>query len=669
MNAQARILKAHPLLSLLPRAAFNSLISHSTISECSKGTVIFRQGELCEGLYLLLSGRCESYRTLPHGHERVLGILVPGDTFGDRDLLFQGHYQQAVRVITNSVLLRVDGRELKKLLEEKIRMSSHHGAHSGNFLLQRELSERVLPSHLGRIVTMTLLSQGIPGLSIVESLARNLRTLTGESVLMIQLVSSDGKLSLKDWAQIQLALSSGFYFAEHLPRTDGGYNRLSLRVTGDPQERAFIAPLLSQLGRHFRYVLLYVEGDEIPVPSLAECMIQSDVSYLLLQQTSEDFSRYDHLNREVRLQSKAESIDVRPVVYVAGGERSREFHQRLTSGFPPSFTRQVHYLDDRNGGFNSDLRRLAREIGRCRIGLALSSGAARGLAHIGVIQVLEENGIEVDIVAGCSMGAYVGSVWAHGYDGQHMEKLARQVEGRWGLWHLLDIAFPPRRGFVYGEVIKRLLKQTIGDNHFCDMPRMLRIVATHLESLERVVFSSGEVAEAVHASGAIPGVCVPVTLNGETYIDGGIVDPLPVGVLHEMGIERIIAVNTIAPTEQRRYWLQKEREENNGHPMNFLKLLRRHFNYFDRGNILDVITRGFNAAQIRAAEEACQIADVVLRPIVNHCRANEFSTPGKFIAVGRQAAQDHLDELKALVSEKISVHEHNVAQNKVARAA
>src|SRR5213594_3911668 len=84
-----------------------------------------------------------------------------------------------------------------------------------------------------------------------------------------------------------------------------------------------------------------------------------------------------------------------------------------------------------------------REKGRYRVGLALSSGGAKGLAHIGVIQVLEENGIKVDIIAGCSMGAYVAAVWACGYDGYFMEKLAREVEGRWGLWKLLDPVIPP----------------------------------------------------------------------------------------------------------------------------------------------------------------------------------------------------------------------------------
>ena len=609
-----------------------------------------------------------------------MGILVPGDTFGDRDLLFKRNYRTSVRVITHCVLLRLDAIEIRKLLLEKIKLNNELTP-SSPFLMQRDIGDRPSQTQLGRIVTIASLSRGIPDELIVENLAERLKSVTGESVLLVQLGGDESKLPLRDWAQIQLALSSEFYFASHLPRCDGGFNRLSLCVTGDDGEPHCIAPLLSQMGRHFRYVLLHIDETSVPAPPLLQCIIQSDVTYLLLQQNSDELYRFDVLGREARLQSKTDRIDIRPIVYVPDGRHSHEFYDAIvgigtanqSSGsglIGNSIVREVHYLDEKNGTFNADIRRLAREIGRCRIGLALSSGAARGLAHIGVIQVLEENGIEVDVIAGCSMGAYVAAVWAFGCDGKHMEKLARQVEGRWGLWQLLDFAFPPRRGFVQGRVIKNMLKQTIGDAHFCDLVRPLRIIATHLDSLERVVFSTGQVADAVHASSAIPGVCVPVTLGGETYIDGGIVDPLPVDVLADMGVEHIIAVNTIAPTEQRRYWLQMERQEiqKAERRWSLWKFLGQHLNYFHRGNVLDVITRGVHGAQIRAAEEACQFADVVLRPIIYDAHAHEFSNPGKYIALGRSVTEERIEEIKALVHEKVS-HEQNGTNNKVAAAA
>src|SRR6185436_17537490 len=100
----------------------------------------------------------------------------------------------------------------------------------------------------------------------------------------------------------------------------------------------------------------------------------------------------------------------------------------------------------------------------------------------------EENGIEVDAIAGCSMGAYIGAVWAYGYDGATMEKLAREVEQRWGVLGLIDPFILPRQGFLRGERVKSRLKQSIGDVHFSELIRPLRVVATNLASLERTIF-------------------------------------------------------------------------------------------------------------------------------------------------------------------------------------
>jgi NTE family protein len=321
--------------------------------------------------------------------------------------------------------------------------------------------------------------------------------------------------------------------------------------------------------------------------------------------------------------------------------------------------------------FARDVRRLAREIGHCRIGLALSAGGAKGLAHIGVIQVLEENGIEVDVIAGSSMGAYVASVWAMGFDGKVMEKLAHEVEGRWGRWKLIDPAFPPRKGFIRGEAVIRRLKNTLGDAHFSDLARPLRIVATDLNTLERVVFASGEVTKAVHASCAIPGVCVPVTIDGETYIDGGVAEPLPIDVLSEMGVDQIIAVNALPPSAFLRCCREREKEEAEilRKQPGALNLVNRQVNYFANGNILDILMSAVHGSQIRVAEQAARRATVILRPLAIDAQWHDFNHPGKYIELGRQVALQHLDELKALVRKPNLRHEDERTNNSLAHVA
>jgi NTE family protein len=264
--------------------------------------------------------------------------------------------------------------------------------------------------------------------------------------------------------------------------------------------------------------------------------------------------------------------------------------------------------------------------------------------------VLEENGIEIDAIAGASMGAYIGAIWAYGLDGAMLEKLAREHESRWGLWGLVDPVLPPRRGFMRTRRVVRRLRRSIGEAHFSDLIRPLRVVATHLDTLERIVFSSGEVAEAVAASIAIPGVVVPVELDGDVYIDGGIADPLPVDVLEEMGIEHIVAVNVIPPPERLRQWLDLAREPN-GREVRRARLrdaLSERINYFAHGNILDTMLQAVNGAQTRVAEAAALRADILLRPLACDAFWHDFTHPGKYIALGRKAAEDRLAELKAL---------------------
>jgi NTE family protein len=346
---------------------------------------------------------------------------------------------------------------------------------------------------------------------------------------------------------------------------------------------------------------------------------------------------------------------VKPIVFAEESVGVQEFHDILkrlglavhsfAHGFPLS---SVPSWPDRR--FSLHINRLAREIARCRVGLALSSGGAKGLAHVGVIQILEEQGIEIDAIAGASMGAYVGSLWAYGLEGPALEKIAREHEGRWGLFSMVDPVLPPRRGFVSTRRILRRLRRSLGEAHFSDMVRPLRVLATRLDTLERVVFANGVVGETVAASIAIPGICVPVNIDGEDYVDGGVTDPLPVDVLEEMGIERIVAVNVIPTQEKLRLWRNRELEESSGgkRHRSFGRWIKSHLNYFAPGNVLDIMVQAFTGAQMVVAEAATQKADIVLRPVAMDASWYDFTHPGKYIALGRATAEAQLTQLLAL---------------------
>jgi len=528
------------------------------------------------------------------------------------------------------------------------------------------------PSVPDRFVTLVALSERLPDRFIAERLAQTIRNETGSTVLVAHLALSAGGESLENWTGLQRKVNGEF--ALRTETTDGGVRSVTLRAT-DGLAAESLASLLRHCMQHFQYVVLH-PSIEVSERLLMNCIGFANRTFLLLQARPQDFYERDLLLRNLTVSREGAKTNVQTIMCREKGEdRFDSFLKGLGNelhgfvhGCPSRGAAEgLQYWHDRD--FNADIRRLAREVSRRRVGLALSSGGARGLAHVGVIQVLEEHGIEVDVVAGCSMGAYVGAVWACGYDGIAMERLAREVEHRWGLFELIDPFILPRQGFLRGEKIKRRLKRSIGEVHFSELTRPLRVVATHLASLGRVVLSSGEVAQAVHASSAIPGACVPVSIDGELCIDGGISDPLPVDVLEEMGIERIIAVNTIPTPDYLRSRLEIERERDARHGRRrsaFKQWLNTYLNYFAPGNILDTILRSFNGAQMRVAEFSSLSADLVLRPLSFDGRWHDFRRPGKYIAIGRREAEKHIEELKALVHRKESNYEPPLAHHSLA---
>jgi NTE family protein len=177
------------------------------------------------------------------------------------------------------------------------------------------------------------------------------------------------------------------------------------------------------------------------------------------------------------------------------------------------------------------------------IGLALSSGGARGTAHIGVLRVLEENGIVPDVLAGTSMGAYIGGAYAAG-------TCLDELEAAWCSTSALRAAktlLPtiPWSGWTSGGEIVRTLRRTFGDRRIQDLDRPFAAVATDLESGTPYIITEGSVVDAVRASLSVPGLFTPVWLDDHLLVDGGVSNPLPLDVVREMGADIVIAVDVL----------------------------------------------------------------------------------------------------------------------------
>jgi NTE family protein len=271
------------------------------------------------------------------------------------------------------------------------------------------------------------------------------------------------------------------------------------------------------------------------------------------------------------------------------------------------------------------------------------------LAHVGVIQVLEENGIPITAIAGTSMGAYVGSVYASGLDGAALQKLAEEITDRKALTRLLDFALPPTAGLIRGHKIRQHLERTLGQRTFEELALPFLAVATDLHTLQRHVFDRGPVAAAVHASAAIPGICTPVEIEGRHFTDGGAADPLPVTLLRErFDLDAVIAVNVL-PTHADLVRCTAEFPPLEKRPRLITRALRP-VNLLAEGNVLDTFRRALMCAQVALVEKEARAAEVLIHPF--HCGSSwcDFENHARYIESGRRAAQAALPAIQALLS-------------------
>ncbi|TLD72057.1 hypothetical protein FEM03_04850 [Phragmitibacter flavus] len=292
-----------------------------------------------------------------------------------------------------------------------------------------------------------------------------------------------------------------------------------------------------------------------------------------------------------------------------------------------------------------------------RIGLALSCGGARGLAHIGAIQVLEEERIPIATIIGSSMGSYVGALWASGVSGKELEILAAEIKDRRTLMRLIDPVCPPTSGFIYGHKVRKHLERTLGDLTIADLKIPTLIVATNLDTLNGEIFPPDTpVAAAIQASCAIPGICSPVYLNGKRYIDGAAAQPLPVSMLRDhTSVDATIAVNVMAPSAAVAATLDVSPPpplDPIGTSARLRRFFNRNLNLFAYGNVLDTFKRCLSSAQLRLLAYESAAADVLIHPYLTESRWYDYENFQRYIDAGRKAAQDALPHIHSLMNLK-----------------
>lgn len=258
-------------------------------------------------------------------------------------------------------------------------------------------------------------------------------------------------------------------------------------------------------------------------------------------------------------------------------------------------------------------------MGRKKVGLALSGGGARGFAHLGVLRVLERQGIPFELIAGTSAGSFVGGAIAAGMTAEDIIKAGGDIS--W--FSIAGLSYSPR-GLLSNVGLAKFIEKHFPASRFEDMNMPFAAVTCDIETGGEVVLKDkGDVAPAIRASCAIPGVFTPVQIGGRHLVDGGIVSPVPVNAAREMGADVVIAVDLLACGTT-----------GSGTPLTALGVV------FQSAMML-----------MRAASKGLHYrADIVIAPPIAHIRPDEMRKRDELIGLGEQAALEKIDELKDLLN-------------------
>lgn len=246
-----------------------------------------------------------------------------------------------------------------------------------------------------------------------------------------------------------------------------------------------------------------------------------------------------------------------------------------------------------------------------KIGIALSGGVVRGFAHIGVLEVLEEEGLELEIVGGASAGSLIGYSYAAGMTIGRIREMADQLD-----WWRLGKPVWPRSGLITFQQLEEWLVSTLGDFHFSDLARKFVVMTSDIDTGEAYAITSGRVAPAVRASCSIPGLVEPVELHGRRLVDGAVANNLPTKAVRHLGADYVIGVDILKHTHRR---------------------------------ALGPLGTGIAAVELMLGQSGSGMehAECIIRPNLEYQTYIDFRKRERLIELGREAAVASLPEIYA----------------------
>lgn len=681
-----KIVRQLPIFAKLNWIDVQRIAAKARLEEHRKGDIICEKGKPSDYFYCLVSGRLQAYTRDDSGRKENIEFIHRGTHFGVVAIL-TGELQSATfEALNDSVILKIPKNDFQAILNSVPQLGVE---------LSQTLSQRIHKRQYGRhgVVESTIISvyspvKGTGSSTYSANLAISLARETKKKVILVNIHPNDRSKDGKDRRELSkswkiLPVDLGEIVGDdekiqaNIRKDELGMDLM--HITFDPEHGEItrqISPFVSSLVGNYHYLVVDMPNEMDDV--VLETLTQSDVVHLVTNDRAEDLTLIRKVvdQLEVRLKENFREEKIKVIIrakeakiYLSFEEINKfiDYHVYTMIPFiqPEDVTVSLETENlsvlkpHESTEYAKTIRHIAREIGKVLVGVVLGGGAALGVAHIGVIRVLEKENIPVDVIVGSSMGALVGSLWAIGKNSDELEKVAAEFPNKQSMLKLFDPVLPIS-GLVGGHLIRRWLRSHLGSKTFygCKIP--FKVVTYDLVRREEIIINSGSLVDAVRKSIAIPGVVEPIKIDDQVLIDGGVLNPLPTNVLAAMGIKKIIAVNVLQSPEHVHYGFEQRRRKLrekldvpfSKDPLNYIGVrLQTGLGKALFPNIADIIVQTLQATEYVIAQQSAHDADVTIHPDLAGINWFELDAYPELIKRGEEAARRQLPEILSLINE------------------
>jgi NTE family protein len=682
-------IKKIPVFTSLSWYRIQQIARAGEILRCLKNDHIVQKGHPPDFIYFLVSGRLISYTPEYGGHKNDIEFIHRGMFFGIISALTGETHSQSFSALNDSVLFRIPVSRFRRILKK----SPDLGLKFSKILSQRirnKLTKTGLTSR-STVVSVYAPITGSGASTYAFNLALALKRETGDRTIFVTISSfkskphafvSDMEDVCPKWRKEPVNLGELAHDIEQIPaaiiKSDTGIDWLNAAF--DPTEQDLvqhISDFVSSFLEDYRFIIVDLpsELDEIVMKTLSQSDLIHIVSIRKREVLKMARATLDTLEEHLK-----DDFNINRVkVIISGAQAHGTITEETVTGildydvtaFLPHIQRadlalEVDTVDLQFFALGGEAKywaavsHIARQMAGVSVGLVLGGGAAFGLAHIGVIKVLEEEGVRVDIIAGSSMGALIGALWAVGYRWDEIEKMAYEFKDKMNLFRLLDIVFP-LSGFISGKAVTAWLEKKFQQRTFKDIRIPLKIVAYDLIHRQDIIIEHGSLAQAIRKSISIPGVFEPIFNDDQLIIDGGVMNPLPTDVIALPHVRKLIAVNVLqSPDDVIRGYQKMQKETKMALAEPFLKdpwyfldvRLQAWFNRTFFPSISNVIVRTLEASESVIAEQSALAADITIHPDLSGLNWYELYNAEELIKRGEEAARKHIHLIKELFCQK-----------------